>query len=219
MAEADLPSWRERFEESLARLRTEKMGPPDYGALDEYLQQFPLEPDNRWGPEMDDLHRVALRTAVTRQVAFISNDLEMAAAICGSPPERAMLYALAIIAWDWADGVVLRVKGNASGLIASRFVMVEIEPQAQLGADRVDFLVTMKIRPLSGASQRSQLVVECDGYDWHERTREQAKKDRARDRRLQALDLAVFRYTGSDVWEHVFGAAREAIEELARRMN
>jgi very-short-patch-repair endonuclease len=219
MDDADLPSWRKRFEESLARLRAERMGPPDYGGLDEYLQLFPLELDDRWGPEMDDLHRVALRTAVKRQVAFISNDLEMAAMICQSPPERAVLYALAIIAWDWADGVLLRVKGNASGLIASRFVMVEIEPQAQLGVDRVDFLITMKIRPLTGASKRSQLVVECDGHDWHERTGEQAKKDRTRDRRLQALDLAVFRYTGSDAWEHVFGAAKEAIEELAHRMN
>jgi hypothetical protein len=34
---------------------------------------------------------------------------------------------------------------------------------------------------------------------------------------LQAHDLPVYRYTGSDVWRDVFAAAREAVAELVRR--
>jgi len=168
---------------------------------------------------MDDLHRAALRATVVRQVAFVSNDLELAAAACASPPERAMLYALAIVAWEWADGVLLRVDRIARGLLATRAVHVEIEPQAQLGEDRVDFLLTMSLRVPEAHPKSAQMVVECDGHEWHERSPEQARHDRARDRRLQARDLAVYRYTGSDVWRDVFGAALEAMGELARRFD
>jgi very-short-patch-repair endonuclease len=212
-------SWRTSFDVSLQRLISEHhLGPAPRPSIDEYLDEFPLEPDDRWGQEMDELHRAALRAYVLRQVAFISNDLERAVAMCGSPPERAMLYALAILAWEWVDGVLLRVEGSATGLIATRFTYVEIEPQGQIDADRVDFLMTMGIRTAADAPPKTaKLVVECDGHEWHERTREQARNDRARDRRLQARDLAVYRYTGSEVWADVFGAAREALEELARR--
>jgi very-short-patch-repair endonuclease len=186
-------------------------------SIDAYLLEFPIDADQRWGPEMDELHRAALRAALLRQVAFISDDFERAVQRCGSPPERAMLYALAIVAWDWADGVLLRLDSGAGGLLASRGVYVEIEPQAQIDDYRVDFLLAMCLRTGTGPPRRLAMVVECDGHDWHERTREQARRDRARDRTLQAHDLPIYRYTGSDVWRDVFAAAREVVGELARR--
>jgi len=166
---------------------------------------------------MDELHRAALRASVLRHVAFISDDLERAVAVCESPPERAMLYALAIVAWDWVDGVLVRLETGASGLMATHGTYIELEPQAQIATHRVDFLLTMRLRTGPEADRRARLVVECDGHDWHERTPEQARRDRARDRALQARDLAVYRYTGSDVWRDVFAAAQEAVTELARR--
>jgi very-short-patch-repair endonuclease len=212
------PSWRQQFDESLPRLGGQLGAHPTLEpSVDVYLGRFPLEPDDRWGSEMDDLHRAALRAALLRQVAFMSSDLERAAAMCESPPERAMLYALAIVAWEWTDGVLVRVDGSASGLIATRGVYLEIEPQALVGDYRVDFLLTMRLRPATGATRTARMVVECDGHEWHERTRQQAQRDRARDRAIQALDLPVYRYTGSEVWRDVFAAALEAVGELARR--
>jgi very-short-patch-repair endonuclease len=186
-------------------------------SIDAYLRQFPISPDQQWGAEMDELHRAALRASVLRHVAFISNDLERAVAVCESPPERAMLYALAIVAWDCVDGVLLRLDTGATGLMATHGTYIEIEPQAQIATHRVDFLLTMRLRTGTDTDRRARLVVECDGHDWHERTPEQARRDRARDRALQARDLAVYRYTGSDVWRDVFAAAHEAVSEVARR--
>ncbi len=43
-------------------------------------------------------------------------------------------------------------------------------------------------------------VVELDGHDFHEKTKEQASKDKARDRAMQKEGWAVLRFTGSDVF-------------------
>jgi very-short-patch-repair endonuclease len=221
MGSVDRPeSWRDAFEESVRRWAS-KEGPRLLlqESVDAYLSEFPLEPED--DEQLNDLHRAALRTIVMRHVAFISNDFERAAAQCESPIERAMLYAVALVAWDWTDSVLLRVDGHASGLFASRSIALEIEPQADVGKYRVDFLLTLSAPLRADPTTRPsvRMVLECDGHDWHEKTREQAARDRERDRALQQLDLAVFRYTGSDIWRDVFQHAYEAVGELARRLD
>jgi very-short-patch-repair endonuclease len=211
-------SWRAAYEASLRRLAGGEAPWLEPRSIDAYLSTFPLEPEP--DKQLNDLHRVALRALVTRQAAWISNDFEMAAQQCASPIERVMLYALGLVAWEWTDGVLLRVEPfGASGHFASSGAYLEIAPQAQIGRYRVDFLLTMVSPHREDPSRRvrARLVMECDGHDWHERTRHQAERDRVRDRALQAEDLAVFRYTGSEIWRDVFVHAYQAVEELARR--
>lgn len=91
---------------------------------------------------------------------------------------------------------------------------VLVTPQAQVGEFRVDFLVRARFheRPL-----RDVLVVECDGHDFHERTKEQAKRDRSRDRTLQAMGLRVFRFTGHEIHRDPTACAyevRKFLEDL-----
>jgi len=62
-----------------------------------------------------------------------------------------------------------------------------------------------------------KLAIECDGHDFHERTKEQASRDRARDRALQAEGIAVFRFTGSDIHWDADACAQECIEFLIAR--
>lgn len=80
-----------------------------------------------------------------------------------------------------------------------------IVPQAQIAelAWRVDFVVFLStydkdVRP-------PRLVIECDGHDFHERTKEQAARDRKRDRDLQALGVPILRFTGSEIFRDVDG--------------
>lgn len=42
-------------------------------------------------------------------------------------------------------------------------------------------------------------MVECDGHNYHERTSEQAKRDRKRDRDLTSQGFTVVRFTGSEI--------------------
>lgn len=75
-----------------------------------------------------------------------------------------------------------------------------VAPQVQIGRYRVDFLFGAsfcdKIDPLP----ERYLVVECDGHEFHEKTKAQAERDKKRDRDLQAAGFAVYRFTGSQIY-------------------
>jgi|SRR5665213_3295104 len=92
-----------------------------------------------------------------------------------------------------------------------RGAVVVIDTQVRIGPFRVDLYVCGPIGrtwhdgpwPKSPRSEASvgHMVVECDGHEWHERTKEQAKSDKQRDRQLQAHGYVVFRFTGSEIYE------------------
>ena len=73
---------------------------------------------------------------------------------------------------------------------------------------KVDFYFTVR----SEHGPISTLVVECDGHDFHERTKEQAKRDRDRDRRLQDAGHRVYRFTGSEIYRNAFGCAKQVLK-------
>jgi len=56
------------------------------------------------------------------------------------------------------------------------------------------------------------LAVECDGHDFHERTKEQAARDRSRDRALQAAGYTVMRFTGSELYRDPMKCVREVLD-------
>lgn len=115
--------------------------------------------------------------------------------LCESPIERKLLIPM--LFWDY-----FRVKVISPTPYGSTYTdrldwrsTVFIEPQAKIGRHRVDFLIA----PTTGEQDGKRLVIECDGHDYHERTKEQARKDRSRDRELTGLGYLVFRYTGSEI--------------------
>jgi very-short-patch-repair endonuclease len=63
------------------------------------------------------------------------------------------------------------------------------------------------------------VVVECDGHDFHERTTQQASRDRQRDRRLAFRGIHCLRYTGSDIFRWAGVVASEIAEFVDRRAN
>lgn len=55
------------------------------------------------------------------------------------------------------------------------------------------------------------IVIECDGHDYHERTKEQAQRDRSRDRYFTKQAVPVLRFTGSELWRSAERCLEEAI--------
>lgn len=80
-----------------------------------------------------------------------------------------------------------------------------VTPQERVGNSRIDFVLRFK---------QSVLGVEVDGHEFHERTKEQAQRDKARDRRLLMAGYPVIRFTGSEVYENPYHAAAEALDVL-----
>ncbi len=89
-----------------------------------------------------------------------------------------------------------------------------VRPQAHVLDYRVDFLIHTHDRtsPIDMSRLKwCRLVVECDGHDFHERTKEQAAKDRSRDRNLTSQGYDVFRFTGSELWTDPFERADQVL--------
>lgn len=59
-------------------------------------------------------------------------------------------------------------------------------------------------------------IIECDGHAFHERTKEQAARDRARDRAAQTAGYLMLRYTGSEIYRDPLGCARAALKAYAK---
>jgi very-short-patch-repair endonuclease len=124
-----------------------------------------------------------------------------------SPIERAFLAAVYVEA-DYPE-----VRRGATGAILIHTPLpggVEIEVQKPLGRYFADFLIAG-----TDGGRRRTLVVECDGHEFHEKTREQVSHDKRRDREIQKLGHAVFRFSGADIWKDPFGCAREAVDYVS----
>lgn len=103
-------------------------------------------------------------------------------------------------------------------------VALIVEPQVPIGRYRVDFIVSAwtegtvysKSGRIDGVARWRRLIVECDGHDFHEKTKAQAAKDKARDRELTSHGYEIFRFTGSELWRDPWECARQVYDWAAR---
>jgi hypothetical protein len=86
---------------------------------------------------------------------------------------------------------------------------------------RVDFYVYLTRFGTVGSTQENhyspelvRLVVEVDGHEFHEKTKDQASRDRDRDRKLMLAGCPVIRFTGSDVFNDPEGCAEQIDDQL-----
>jgi len=94
----------------------------------------------------------------------------------------------------------------------SRDTERRVYPQCNVGKYRVDFLVEQ-----GWADVRHVVVVECDGHDFHEKTKEQARRDKARDRYMQTFGLSVLRFAGSEIHRDPHACASQVQEFFEAR--
>jgi very-short-patch-repair endonuclease len=110
-----------------------------------------------------------------------------------SPIETAFVEALFVWALMHHPGYVrsFRLKDDADCSGGNILVV----PQAQVGAYRADFLIC------DGATMPDYwIAVECDRHAFHEKTKEQAQRDKARDRYFLNEGFPVVRFTGSEIY-------------------
>lgn len=63
------------------------------------------------------------------------------------------------------------------------------------------------------------IFVECDGHDYHERTKEQARHDRMKDRTIQTAGIPILRFTGSEIYRDAEACAVEIIDFARNRLS
>lgn len=161
----------------------------------------------------------ALAAFITREriASMIAGEIlcmEIALSKISSPIERmfwAAFHARTALAGDvFKSDTVTFSDGCPSDIY-------HLETQKQFGRFRVDFYITYTVYgspwvPDDGLS--TSVCVECDGHDYHERTKEQAAKDRARDRYFTLKGIPFMRFTGSEIWKDAFGCVEQVREFL-----
>lgn len=149
-----------------------------------------------WLP-MEQAH---VRSAANPLDAFAEfrRETEVTIALAGatdSPIEKLLLAALR----RWFRRVDTELVCWANGDL-------RMWPQHEVfgGRYRLDFAIM-------NSHFRWKLAIECDGHDFHERTKEQAQRDKARDRDLVADGWTVLRFTGSEIHKNPSDCAEQII--------
>lgn len=119
--------------------------------------------------------------------------------ITGSPIER-QLWAEILFLIDGFQQVV-----PLSGPEDQYDYGTWVAPQYRIDKYTVDFLFQCNC---GGRAER--LVVECDGHEFHEKTKQQAAHDKKRDRHFVKNGYRVLRFTGSEI----YNSPKECAEDI-----
>lgn len=77
--------------------------------------------------------------------------------------------------------------------------------QSRIGPYRADFELVCR----RSQTEQFSIIIECDGHEFHEKTKQQAARDKKRDRFFAAAGYTVLRFTGSEIWRDPLGCANE----------
>ncbi len=93
-----------------------------------------------------------------------------------------------------------------------------IIPQFRMDGRKADFLISSLATRCPGPKivfikpYLRYLLVECDGHDFHEKTKEQAALDKGKDRQASIDGYSTFRFTGSEIWKDPIGCALQIVD-------
>ena len=141
---------------------------------------------------------------------------------CKSPIESVLATAIQLTnIQDCANGadpiykiVDAKTSEELKSISGNFLDRVVISRQIPIGKYKVDFLAVSTFFA-GGAQATFMVVVECDGHDWHEKTKEQAAHDKARDRYFSINGYGVLRFTGSEIWDD----ANSCVEDIKEYFN
>jgi len=127
---------------------------------------------------------------------------------CESPIEQTMMLALLRLQGaQWAFNLPAHGPHPFALIDGVEYGPGALHCQHYVGRYRLDFAIVL---------DRKFIAIEVDGHDFHERTKEQAARDKARDRALITAGWTVLRFSGSEVWRDAFRCVQE-VQELLRQ--
>jgi hypothetical protein len=132
-------------------------------------------------------------------------------ASCQSPIEELFLASfdddMFAVSWERTFIFDFPIDGRPAGS-ANQCAVTEAGPlfmQYPIGKYRTDFAI------LCRGEGRPGLAIELDGHAFHERTKQQAQRDKSRDRQIQADGWHMLRFTGSEIWKNPTACVTEAL--------
>lgn len=105
-----------------------------------------------------------------------------------------------------ANEPIIKLKSPGDEGETSVFLLM---PQYPWRSYRIDWVIKPRLQP---HAKHPYVFIECDGHAFHERTKEQAEHDRARDREIQVAGIPILRFTGRELYRNAGACALQAIK-------
>jgi very-short-patch-repair endonuclease len=112
-------------------------------------------------------------------------------------------------------------------LMEWRFARVEerfrlqLRPQQTIRTDAGTFALDYCITAIDNPTSRFSVAIELDGHEFHEKTAEQVRCDKRRERAILRAGvpngLVVFRFSGSEIYRDCSACIRELVEYIEQR--
>ena len=144
---------------------------------------------------------------LVRMVDNHSRDEARMLASCRSPMERVFLEAALEV-----HGFIPLYGFFDRGKVTRRTIQMDARYNVGVNglAYELDFYLSL-VGDCEPYDDAIMVDVEIDGRDFHEKTKEQAARDKSRDRALTAAGYSVVRFTGAEVYADSAACVAEAI--------
>lgn len=123
---------------------------------------------------------------------------------CKSPIEKILSIELADLTFEWS--------------YFDKIEILDIVPQKNIYIDKkhyiADFLIEILFKHNDKNIAIMNLIIECDGHEFHERTKEQVIKDNQRNRDLLNNDYHILHFSGSEIYNTSTKCKREIIKYI-----
>ena len=153
-------------------------------------------PESELADRIKDVWDIVVAPLFIRKLANLS--------ACESPIEK----MLALCLWHKIEGFQFRHK-------------IHLIPQWEIAAEgktyRPDFYIECSTKANSWFIVK--VLVECDGHDFHEKTKGQASRDKEKDRILVRNGYHILRYTGSEITKDPFKCADDIFDTLRKLLH
>lgn len=123
--------------------------------------------------------------------------------ICESPIEKMLVIEL----------------NKLKGYLHMKKAETIISRQNVIKVKNKEYRVDIWVKTFLKDGSEIDVIVECDGHNFHEKTKEQAAKDKKRDRDLTSLGFRIMRFTGSEIFEDASGCSFEVMETIESLIN
>lgn len=123
---------------------------------------------------------------------------------CQSPIEQILYFAFQIVSF-------LRDKDNQP----SFYLVPQVEIMANNHRYFADFMFEYEPKEMDlEPANEVQLIIECDGHEFHKATKEQIKHDNERDYDLKMAGYDVLHYSGSQIFNDPIKCANEIYDYI-----
>lgn len=124
---------------------------------------------------------------------------------CESPIERLLAIGMCSIGVSLIDNFIPDV------------VVGGIHTQMPIVVNDITYRCDFYIPVLYKNQTEHLFIIECDGHEFHEKTKRQAQKDKQRERNLISAGYTVIRFTGSEIYNNPYKCAKEVIKIIVNQ--